>query len=209
MKSINSFARNVWGTIVRPAATFRELTQEKPLGQGWAAVLLLAILYSVVCAIGAANGTVPVVKPTLPISEESYYFWEIFFGPPLFVGLWFLFAWLNLTIGRAFGGEGSFRGVLVPLAFAFIIPMDTSHVDDGLHLRNIYDPFADTGNFWANMGCLLPGIHLSVDGSSLHHRHPRGPQVIGAEGDGNSPNTRYTHRPYHGSYNTIKESAYA
>lgn len=123
VKSIQSFAKNVLGTLVRPTATFREMTQEKPLGQGWAAVLLLAILYTAVCAINAAKGITPVNKPFLPISEESYYFWETFFGPPLFVGLWFLFAWLNLLIGRAFGGQGSFRGVLVPLAFALYIPM--------------------------------------------------------------------------------------
>lgn len=123
MKLIKRFAKYALGTIIRPRATFRALALERPLGQGWGAVILLAVLYSAVCAFNAANGVTPLNQPFLPISEESYYFWETFFGPPLFVGLWYLFAWLNLVIGRAFSGQGNFRGVLVPLAFALYIPM--------------------------------------------------------------------------------------
>ena len=163
------------GTMVRPAATFRELTQEKPMGQGWAAVLLLGVLYSVVTAIGAAKGVEPVVKPILPISEESYYFWETFFGIPLFVGLWFLFSWLNLLIGRAFGVQGNFRGVLIPPSLRLLYPHDTPHVDDRLCLNNLHDRFTDTGNLGANMEHLLSGIHFSVGGTGLHYCYPRGP----------------------------------
>lgn len=117
------FARYVWGTLAHPASTFRELAREKNIGQGWAAVLLVGVLYSVVCAIAAARAIEPTTEPVLPISEQSYYFWEIFFGPPLFIGGWYLFAWLNLLIGKRFGGEGSFHRILIPLGFAFCIPM--------------------------------------------------------------------------------------
>jgi len=123
VKLIKRFAKYALGTIIRPRATFRELALERPVGQGWSVVILLAVLYAAVTAINAANGVTPVNQPFLPISEESYYFWETFFGPPLFVGLWYLFAWLNLVIGRTLGGQGNFRGVLVPLAFALHIPM--------------------------------------------------------------------------------------
>ena len=120
---MSKFAGDVWGTIVRPAATSRRLAEGKRIGQGWAAVLLVGVLYSVVCAIAAINGIEPVTEPILPISEESYYFWQVFFGPPVFIGACYLFTYLNLLLGRAFGGKGTFQDILIPLGFAFCIPM--------------------------------------------------------------------------------------
>jgi hypothetical protein len=111
------------GTIIHPQTTLRKLSEGKDLRQGICATLLISILYSVVCAIAAARGIEPTTKPTLPISEESYYFWETFFSPPLFLGTWFLFSWLNLKMGRAWGGGATFPSILVPLGFAFSIPM--------------------------------------------------------------------------------------
>ena len=123
LNPVGRFAGYTWGTLVHPAVIFRRLAQEERTGQGWAAVLLLGILYSVVCAIASLRGIEPVTAPILPISEESYYFWEIFFGPPLFIGVWYLFSYLNLRLGRAFGGEGTFKAILAPLGFALCIPM--------------------------------------------------------------------------------------
>jgi len=77
----------------------------------------------VVCAIAAVNGIEPVVEPFLPISKESYYFWEIFFAPPVMIGAWYLFSYLNLRIGRALDGKGTFKAILISLGFAFCIPM--------------------------------------------------------------------------------------
>ncbi len=111
------------GTIIHPAATFRALAQESNIGQGWAAVLLLGILYSVVCAIAAVRGIEPVTEPILPISKQSYYFWEIFFCLPLYIGGWYLFAWLNYLIGKRFGSGSSFPNILMPLGFAITIPL--------------------------------------------------------------------------------------
>lgn len=120
MKKFFSYA---YGTIVRPATTFRELAREGGIRQGWAAILLIGILYSVVCAIAAARGIEPSLEPILPISKQSYYFWEIFLCVPLYLVGWYLFAWLNLLIGKRFGGKGSFRSMLIPLGFAISIPL--------------------------------------------------------------------------------------
>lgn len=85
--------------------------------------MLVGVLYSLVCAIAAMNGIEPVAEPLLPISKDSYYFWQIFFGSPVFVGAWYLFSYLNLLLGRASGGKGTFRTILIPLGFALCIPM--------------------------------------------------------------------------------------
>ena len=120
---LQKFFSYAWGTIIHPAATFRELAREGNIRQGWAAILLIGILYSVVCAIAAVKGIEPTIEPILPISKQSYYFWEIFFCLPLYIGGWYLFAWLDFLIGKRFGGEGSFHGILIPLGFALSIPM--------------------------------------------------------------------------------------
>jgi hypothetical protein len=120
---VSKFARYIWGTLANPAATFRDLSREENVKQGWGAVLLVGILYSVVCSIATINGIEPVVEPFLPISKESFYFWEIFIAPPVMVGAWYLFSYLNLRVGRALGGEGTFKAILIPLGFAFCIPM--------------------------------------------------------------------------------------
>jgi len=120
---MSKFAGYIWGTLAHPAVTFRDLSREENVKQGWGAVLLVGVLYSVVCAIATINGIEPVVEPFLPISKESFYFWEIFFAPPVMIGAWYLFSYLNLRIGRAFGGKGTFKAILTSLGFAFCIPM--------------------------------------------------------------------------------------
>ena len=120
---MSKFARYIWGTLAHPVATFRELSREENVKQGWGAVLLVGILYSVVCAIAAVNGIEPVVEPFLPISKESYYFWEIFFAPPVMIVAWYLFSYLNLRLGRVLAGKGTFKAILISLGFAFCIPM--------------------------------------------------------------------------------------
>jgi len=109
---VSKFTRYIWGTLAHPAATFRDLSREENVEQGWGAVLLVGVLYSVVCAIATVNGIEPVVEPFLPISKESFYFWEIFFAPLVMIGAWYLFSYLNLCLGRALGGKGTFKAVL-------------------------------------------------------------------------------------------------
>jgi len=41
----------------------------------------------------------------------------------VFIGAWYLFSYLNLRLGRTFGGKGTFKGILISLGFAFCIPM--------------------------------------------------------------------------------------
>jgi hypothetical protein len=120
---VSKFTRYIWGTLSHPAATFRDLSREENVKQGWGAVLLVGVLCSVVCAIATVNGIEPVVEPFLPISKVSFYFWEIFFAPLVMIGAWYLFSYLNLCLGRALGGKGTFKAVLMPLGFAFCIPM--------------------------------------------------------------------------------------
>ncbi len=120
---MKKFLAYALGTVIHPVATFRALARERNTGQGWAAVLLLGIIYTVVCAIAAARGVEPITEPALPISKQSYYFWEIFFCLPLYIGAWYLFAWLNFLIGKRFGSGSSFRSVLMPLGFAITIPL--------------------------------------------------------------------------------------
>jgi hypothetical protein len=120
---VSGFAGYIRGTLAQPAATFRRLAQEERIRWGWAAVLLVGVLYSIVCAIAAINGIEPVAEPLLPISKGSYYFWEIFFAPPVFIAAWYLLSYLNLRLGRAFGGKGAVQAILIPLGFALCIPM--------------------------------------------------------------------------------------
>ena len=180
---MSKFARYTWGTLAHPAATFRNLSQEENVKQGWGAVLLVGVLYSVVCAIAAVNGIEPVAEPFLPISKESYYFWEIFFGPPVFIGAWYLFSYLNLRLGRAFGGKGTFKGILVSLGFALCIPMlpimwttDLICITFAIDLRTL-GTFGQVWNVFYQAFTILWMVAACVIATREVHRVPLGKAI--------------------------------
>ena len=181
---MSKFARYIWGTLAHPAATFRELSREENVKQGWGAVLLVGVLYSVVCAIAAVNGIEPVVEPFLPISKESYYFWEIFFAPPVMIGAWYLFSYLNLRLGRAFGGKGTFKGILVSLGFAFCIPMlpimwttDLICITFTIDLRTL-GTFGQVWNIFYQTFTILWMAAACVIATRETHRIPLGKAIV-------------------------------
>jgi len=123
MFSFRKFWSYCWGTVVRPGETFREVIGERnKVAYGFAAVMLLCILYSVGVLTGFVKGLSPTgYEPFLRIPTESYYLWQTFFTIPVGLIGWILFAGAAQLLSRSLGGQGSFEDNLAVLGFPFIL----------------------------------------------------------------------------------------
>jgi len=100
----------------------RVTREEKKVAYGFAAVMLLCILYSVAVFIGFTKGAIPSgYEPFLRIPTGSYYFWQAFFTTPVGLIGWILFAGAAQLLSRRLGGHGSFEDNLAVLGFPFIL----------------------------------------------------------------------------------------
>ncbi len=90
----------------------------------FASILLLAlgVLYTFTVVIGYRNGFGAAVTPFLAIPPEKYYFYEAFFGIPVFFIIAIVFAGLTRLLSLALGGTGSFENNYVIYCTASIIP---------------------------------------------------------------------------------------
>ena len=89
---------------------------------GFAAVMLLCILYSIGVLIGFLKGLSPIeYEPFLRIPTEFYYLWQTFFTIPVGLIGWILFAGAAQLLSRSLGGQGTFEDNLAVLGFPFIL----------------------------------------------------------------------------------------
>lgn len=123
MFSFRRFWSYCWGTIAHPREVVAQVArEEKKVAYGFAAVMLLCILYSVAVFIGFTKGAVPGgYEPFLRIPVESYYFWQALFTTPVGLIGWILFAGAAQLLSRRVGGQGSFEDNLAVLGLPFIL----------------------------------------------------------------------------------------
>jgi len=128
MFSFKKFWSYCWGTVARPGDTFRQVIGERSkVAYGFAAVMLLCVLYSVAVLIGFFKGATPAgYEPFLRIPTESYYLWQTFFTIPVGLIGWILFAGAAQLLSRSLGGQGSFEDNLAVLGFPFILMLPFS-----------------------------------------------------------------------------------
>ena len=121
--SLKRFLKYAWGTAARPKDTFRQVMCERnKVAYGFAAAMLLCILYSVGVLIGFIKGLGPTgYEPFLRIPTESYYLWQTFFTIPVGLVGWILFAGAAQLLSRSLGGQGTFEDNLAVLGFPFIL----------------------------------------------------------------------------------------
>jgi hypothetical protein len=121
---MSKFWHYLGGTVIKPRDTFTHLLADpRQLVYGGKAVLLIGVLYTLT-VIGLAIARVPIaVEPWIAIPAEEYYFWEIFFGMPVFIMGWILAAGLVQLLSKWFKGSGTFEGVFAVLGFAMTVPM--------------------------------------------------------------------------------------
>ena len=124
--------RNFWsycgGIIIHPQQTIRQvIMEEKKVAYGFAAVLLLSVLYSIAVLVSWAKGGVPSgYEPFLRIPTGSYYFWQTFFTVPIGLIGWILFAGSAQLLSRKLGGQGSFEENLALLGFTYVLMLPFS-----------------------------------------------------------------------------------
>jgi hypothetical protein len=128
MFSFKQFWLYCWGTIVHPNSTFKDvLGKRSKVVYGFAAVMLLSILYSISVFIGFMKGMSPIgYEPFLKIPIESYYLWQTFFTIPVGLIGWILFAGSAHLLSRNLGGQGSFEDNLAVLGLPFILMLPLS-----------------------------------------------------------------------------------
>jgi len=100
---MGDYLRLCLGTIVSPRKTFGQILSLQSLKYSWGTVLLYCLLYYITIIFLITNNLRPTMLPLLPISEESYYLWQLFFGLP--VGL---LGWLVMG-SMVWGGLSVFR----------------------------------------------------------------------------------------------------
>jgi len=121
------------GTIIRPRSTFtRLLAHPHHLAYGAGALALIGILYTLTVVGLAIVKAAVMVPPWVAIPAEHYYFWEIFFGAPVFLAGWILAAGLVQLLSKPFGGAGTFEGTLAVLGFAMTIPAFVTWIPETL-----------------------------------------------------------------------------
>ncbi|MCK4527129.1 YIP1 family protein [candidate division WOR-3 bacterium] len=111
------------GTIVSPRKTFKQILQEESVWFGFVSFLLYGLLYAITEIFLVINHLRPTMPPFLPISEESYYFWQLLFGIPVGLLGWVILGWVAYFMTtKLFKANGSLRNYLNVLGFSFSVP---------------------------------------------------------------------------------------
>lgn len=109
--------------LVAPLGAFdRLMLDERRLGLGFRAVLLVAAGYTVSLVLITLGGGRSRIAPWLAIPLESYFFWETFFIGLVTFGCWILASGVVHLLSKLVGGAGSFEDTLSLLGFAIALP---------------------------------------------------------------------------------------
>jgi hypothetical protein len=122
-----SLAASFFGTLVRPAATFRALGEQKSASPGASAIALLGIFWSVLCAVLYMHGEQPSFV-LLPIARDLYYMVQALLMTPVLTALFWIHTEIAHRICAAAKGKGTEPGVRSALGFAYAAPMLFFHV---------------------------------------------------------------------------------
>ena len=110
------------GTIISPRKIFEQL-QKESAWFGFSSVLLYGLLYVITEIFLVINHLWPTMAPFLPISEESYYFWQLFFTIPVCLFGWLILGGIAyLLVAKLLKASGSLRNYLNILGFSFYVP---------------------------------------------------------------------------------------
>jgi len=107
----------IFGTLLRPRATFAQLARLDSARHGAAAIALLGVAWALLCVLLYSSGRAPHAV-LLPIPAGSYYLFQAAVTIPVLLALWWLFAELA---GRLAGGVDP--ATRTALGFAYAVPM--------------------------------------------------------------------------------------
>jgi len=111
-------------TLFKPTKAAKELKKVKNRKCfGISAFIMVAILYTLTTIICWLQNVSVSWAPILPINANDYYFYQIFFGIPVVLISWFLFAIICFLFLRKSNKELNFNQVFYSLSFPFFIPM--------------------------------------------------------------------------------------
>lgn len=158
MFSLKQFWSYCWGIVAHPNTTFKDITGERnKVVYGFAAVMLLSILYSVSVFIGFIKGLSPIeYEPFLRIPTESYYLWQTFFTIPVGLIGWILFAGSAQLLSRSLGGKGTFEDTLAVLGFPFILLLPLSWFPE--IMVTVFTPEWWSTTTWDTIDFILIGV---------------------------------------------------
>lgn len=113
--------------ILRPSATFEDLSERGRVGPAAAAMLASGLVYSVFSSWLYLAGHQPSFTGN-PIPQEHYYRWQAAFLPP-----WLLLAWLASStaahgLSRLLGDASRWAAMASPLGLALSVPLTLSYV---------------------------------------------------------------------------------
>jgi len=138
---------------MHPRQTFgRVLREEKKVAYGFAAVLLLSVLYSIAVLASWAGGGMPLgYEPLLRIPTQSYYLWQTFFTVPVGLVGWILFAGSAQLLSGRLGGQGSFEENLAVLGFPYVLMLPFSWLPEfiGVFLPQPWETAINSGTVTA------------------------------------------------------------
>ena len=188
MKS--NFFRYYISVFYQPKIAFRQLlANEQRLRFGFYAVLIMAVLYTLVYVFLTFGGGHP-YKPWLPIAPEVYYRYNVFFlAPSMFCG-WLLAASFAYFLNKLFHSEPKFIDILCVFGFGIGIASWSTGLHDlvtsflgAVHLINQrqYEVALNSPTVWRTLlwiqmlayvlwFCILFSIGIKVSAQTKRHQ---------------------------------------
>jgi hypothetical protein len=120
---MTSFWSYLFGTIAKPQETFTALLEDPKRHSHvlWLLVLLLGP-WAIAVATWVYLKAVPWVPTFVKVPDESYYFWELILGLPLFLLPMIMVAGTIHLLSRIYTQERTFEDLLPPFLFALNVP---------------------------------------------------------------------------------------
>jgi len=111
------------GAFVIPRRAFKRLlTERKRFAKGFRIMLFIGVLYTISVAGLAVAGALLPAPGFLPLDSHNYYFYEMFFVLPTFIGTWLLASGAGTLVSPVLGGRGPFKTAAATWAYAFAAP---------------------------------------------------------------------------------------
>lgn len=88
----------------------------------WLSYLIYSLSYTIGTIWLAAHGVRPFTPPWITLNQDLYYLVETFYAAPLVFLMWILAAGLSRTLGRLFGGNGSFENAFRMMGYSLWAP---------------------------------------------------------------------------------------
>lgn len=124
LKKLINFLRISFLTLFHPKKAAEELdsSQNKKLN-GIAAFFLVLILYTFTTILCLLQNVPLSWAPVIPIPPDQYYFYQLFFGIPIGLLSWIIFALISYSFIKKSNVKLNFKEAMFILSFPFFIPM--------------------------------------------------------------------------------------